>query len=490
MSGSAHILTLFAVVSFFSTCLGEVNEHSFRLGQVLPSDGLLGQVQQNATLFQEPESLDVDPLKHKSILPEVGHSSTVTIWLLITVALLANVSPWLWIGFRDNIKASAWGTKSFLNGGTPVSAGEKHKGEKSARGENTEANSIWIPIAITYMVAVSILYLIKEPERWSELLTGYVLSFLLAFAILMYAYKRFGHAAGKSENDVSGALMMNFFIFGGLLGICFTITFQSVEQSLFSKAVPSCSMIYLNRDPVMREPSILKPLTPWCSVVSAIMWILVEGLVEETGKAMWLFWRLRRHERDMPRNCFFNQCSTLSGADCCGGFFKLAPSPRHVLLCALACGAGYQCLENVKYGFHRTPLPEGFAARHHFAGVHPSLLMVSFFTFLSSALHIVWTGLIGAGLATHMFGHPHERPSLIATVLPSIVFHGVFDWGLASLHNLAMRTEMNVMETDSDTHMRWAFLSTIVTCFGASCCLLYRRVKNLPKDTDTNVSLL
>merc|ERR1712072_943257 len=93
--------------------------------------------------------------------------------------------------------------------------------------------------------------------------------------------------------------------------------------------------------------------TTLCQVKSALMWVLTPGLVEETFKAVWLFLRLYRNPEDLPRRCCLGVLPAAHSYDC-GCWHKLAPTPYHVILCSLACGAGFECLENVFYVFCKT----------------------------------------------------------------------------------------------------------------------------------------
>jgi len=426
----------------------------------------------------------------KTSEPSVICAVNFTYLPFVLILILVSAGPWLWIGCNDSAKTSAWGTKAFSRWSSPSSVYDPADALLPLNSPNSEqafeetmdadATSIWIPIVFTYMVAVSLLYLIKEPERWPELLTSYLMSFGMSIAINLSAYRRFGRPSPQDEYDVRPSMLINFAIYGGLLGIAYTVCFQPLERYFSSQAFPCCSGTHLNVDPLARWPAHLTKLTPSCGILSAFMWIMSEGLVEETGKAMWLFWRLRVTEGDLPRKCFFGQCSSRHAADCCGGWFKLAPSPRHVLLCALACGAGYDCLENIKHGFHRTPLPQEFEKTHHLRGVHPSLMMVVLSEFLTCNMHIAWTGLIGAGLAKQMFCRARDRVSLIATLLPSVILHGIFDWGLASLHGLFLRRHEN--SKTARLELTIFLIATIAMSFCTSCFLLHRRVQNLPTE--------
>ncbi|CAK0878001.1 unnamed protein product [Prorocentrum cordatum] len=163
-------------------------------------------------------------------------------------------------------------------------------------------------------------------------------------------------------------------------------------------------------------------------VIVAGMWILTPGLIEETGKAIWLFLRLRKSLGDLPETCFGCLPANTSRVFC--GWFKLAPTPYHVLLCSLAGGAGFECLENMKYVFSPSDrMPQ------------ESPVEVVFARALSSNLHMMWTGLIGLGLARRMFPSGGPGSSLLCVVMPSVVLHGLFDFGITLIQNVASRAD-------------------------------------------------
>merc|ERR1719420_2632436 len=95
---------------------------------------------------------------------------------LFVLTVLATAGPWLWIAFFNSTKVSAWGTtsmKPFLYSSpvphaSSLTMERRLTAAKHAESENHTASGIWIPVVVTYLFAVSLLYLIKEPERWPE----------------------------------------------------------------------------------------------------------------------------------------------------------------------------------------------------------------------------------------------------------------------------------------------------------------------------------
>merc|ERR1712100_366674 len=51
----------------------------------------------------------------------------------------------------------------------------------------------------------------------------------------------------------------------------------------------------------------------------------------------------------------------------------------------------------------------------------------------TSTLHMVWTGLIGYGLARHLFLPDQQKPNLFMVLLPSMIAHGLNDYALSAV---------------------------------------------------------
>eukprot|EP00933_Yihiella_yeosuensis_P072116 TRINITY_DN80421_c0_g1_i1.p1 TRINITY_DN80421_c0_g1~~TRINITY_DN80421_c0_g1_i1.p1 ORF type:complete len:173 (+),score=19.33 TRINITY_DN80421_c0_g1_i1:307-825(+) len=83
----------------------------------------------------------------------------------------------------------------------------------------------------------------------------------------------------------------------------------------------------------------------------------------------------------------------------------------------------------------------------------------------TSSVHMVWTGMIGYGLAKHLFLPEGERPRLVTVLLPSILCHGLYDYSLSALQGA------------SQTHDILLVLLLFAICIGTSvgsCCFLGR----------------
>lgn len=350
-------------------------------------------------------------------------SDNVAVWLLLIMSLSCSVGQWIWIGCRRTSDTSAWGTPEWTPSNR-IAQNPPRYFSQSFR-NNLEGRSLWFLVLLVGVVALLLYYLDQAPTYYIQITYGYACCWLTACVILFCVWRRIGKA-----NGVKWGLLANFFIFGGLLSTGFSLVLEGFEMALLSLAFPRCDMRWMD---VAVSGKHLRPaqITPVCETLSGIMCVLVPGLVEETWKSVWLFWRLRRSEADLPNAVCFGACSATSSSSCCGGWYKLAPTPYHVLLCALSLGAGFESMENVKYVFVNMPLRTSIE--------HRLLLPIASGRALTSGLHLVWTSLIGVGLARHIFLPIGRRPSLLAVVAPSMVLHGLYDYSLLTLSAVAIR---------------------------------------------------
>jgi len=265
---------------------------------------------------------------------------------------------------------------------------------------------------------------------------SYCLCWLPSFLLLFFAWWRVGVA-----NQVQAGLFAAFCISGGSLGILFAMVLEVMEEPAWSIVSPDCNLFKM-------------PLTLKCAASASAMWVLTPGLIEETGEAMWLFFRLRRRVEDVPAGCCCGAFGARPGG-CCGCWYKLALTPYHVVLCALAAGAGFGVVENTKYVF---------------SGLLPAWeLAVA--RVATSGLHMVWTGLIGWGLARRLFCTGCQRPSLLRVILPSIIMHGLFDYSLLGLSSLE-RYRTQVPSEERRVHIGGLFVITLFLSSCGACCAL------------------
>ncbi|CAE8599266.1 unnamed protein product, partial [Polarella glacialis] len=238
--------------------------------------------------------------------------------------------------------------------------------------------------------------------------------------------------------------------------VIFSLVLESLEEYSWAELSPSCNMMRI-------------PMTLGCNSLAATMWILTPGLVEETGKALWLFLRLRRVAEDLPSSCCLGMFPARGSFDC-GCWYKLAGTPYHVVLCALASGAGFESLENLKYVFMNTDAMKKMDDPH----VRLVLLGTACARLLTSGLHMVWTGLVGWGLARRLFLPEAKRPSLAEVMLPSIILHGLFDYAISAIAWTRVSNESGMIDEAESDELAVLFVLLFLGTALGSCFVLAR----------------
>eukprot|EP00929_Paragymnodinium_shiwhaense_P071036 TRINITY_DN36089_c0_g1_i2.p1 TRINITY_DN36089_c0_g1~~TRINITY_DN36089_c0_g1_i2.p1 ORF type:complete len:455 (+),score=27.12 TRINITY_DN36089_c0_g1_i2:71-1435(+) len=320
-------------------------------------------------------------------------------------------------------------------------AGTARRQPSSSFLQHAEGRAVWAVLLLVGFVCLFVHLHVHKTEGVKEsLLPAYILCWLGSFVIIGYTWYQVGR-----PNAVPPGLVANFFIWGGLLGVFISVVLNSDLMISWLKVSPQCNMA------VMMEAT-------WrCNALAATMWVLTPGLVEETFKAIWLFFRLRKAPDDFPGDgCLGWDCAGLparyplfgpvlrfiASLSDCRCWFKLAPTPAHVLLCAMACGAGFGCLENVMYVFCKTGTvtidtavcrPDANMMQKKITALTIASTRVA-----TSALHIVWTALIGIGLSRRMFSPPEERPWIITIVAPSMLTHGLYDYAVSAMQSVKL----------------------------------------------------
>merc|ERR1712194_472566 len=160
---------------------------------------------------------------------------------------------------------------------------------------------------------------------------GFTTCFCLGVAIVFCAW----HRVGK-PHDVELSLLARFFLQGGFLATACAMVLEGLETPFWQNLEKGCIAGHGNHTTFA--------MTLPCNLEDAAQYVLSPGLVEESFKALWLLWVLRPNEAALPGKCCF--CFPVAG---CGCWFKLAPTPYHVILCALALGAGFESVENLLY---------------------------------------------------------------------------------------------------------------------------------------------
>jgi len=371
-----------------------------------------------------------------------GNMSPATSCLLI--ALLGSIGPWIWIACRKDPTASAWSAPPLVD----VDTNDCRRLISQDFQDRLTGRSTWLVILFIFMAVVLHDYVEQKPEYFFTILLSYLLCFLTSSLVILFAWSRVG-----KPNGVRPGLLAVFFLSGGILGVIFAMIFEVFEESGWNGISRGCNMTHMIA-------------TPDCEALAAVMWILTPGLIEETGKALWLFFRFRRSPDQLPSHCCLGIFPASHSYDC-GCWYKLAPTPYHVVLSALAAGAGFECLENVKYVFVNTDALERLGAPGG-----GTLLEIAEMRCLTSGLHMVWTGIIGWGLAQRLFLSEGLRPSLLRVILPSIMLHGMYDYSLSALPAVAKGVKTGVLSEESgNLELDFFLLLLLISSFG-SCLLL------------------
>jgi len=246
-------------------------------------------------------------------------------------------------------------------------------------------------------------------------------------------------------------LLAVFFLSGGLLGALFACISEMLLMVSWDTLFPLC-----NIDRITRKQPV--PMTVECNGLLATMMILTPGMAEESFKAIWLFYRLRRRHTDVPSTCCWI-CPATRAFDC-GCWFKLAPTPYHVILAAMASGGGFEVFENLLYVF--------------LYGSHYQVTtgLVRAFT---AGLHVAWTGLIGIGLACRLFLPQNQRPSLPRVLLPSVLLYGLYDYSAVGLVSVSLDAEKREIPNQETVALVLLFFSMFLFTIFTTCILVGRR---------------
>ena len=206
--------------------------------------------------------------------------------------------------------------------------------------------------------------------------------------ILLLAWWRLG-------DGVPLGFLASMYLHSTILSIVLSAFGELLMTPIWARSFPDCQLGFT-------APHAISPRTERCGFLGFAAWLSIPGMIEETFKAVWFFYRLRRSPNDVPETCCGGMFFSQSNGDC-GWWFKLAPTPQHVLLAAVAAGAGFEAVENLSYGL---------AAKEVDLAL-PVVIIRGFFP-----LHICWTGMIGVGLARRLFLPRKQSPSLFGMLWP------------------------------------------------------------------------
>jgi len=367
--------------------------------------------------------------------------SLVSQYPLSTVLMVLSIYAllWIWIGMR-NANASAWGKPAYDVLLVPA----REISQRFAM--HLKGRRPWLYVVLAAALGLMFALIDSSGSHWLPNLAGYILCWLPCGGILSFAWLRLG-----KPNFVPLGLLAIFFLSGAFLGAFFACISEMLLMASWRALFPLC-----NYQRVARHQPI--PMTFECNSVLATMMILTPGLAEESFKAIWLFYRLRRRPEDLPSTCCCI-CPATRAFDC-GCWFKLAPTPYHVILAAMASGGGFEVLENLIYVF-----VYGSADQKVTTGLARAL---------SSGLHVTWTGLIGIGLACRLFLPQNQRPSLPRVLLPSILLHGLFDYSALGIASVSLDTEHNKLPMQETGPLLLLFFSMLLFTIFTSCILIGR----------------
>lgn len=266
--------------------------------------------------------------------------------------------------------------------------------------------------------------------------------------ILLLAWWRLG-------DGVPLGFLASMYLHSTILSIVLSAFGELLMTPIWARSFPDCQLGFT-------APHAISPRTERCGFLGFAAWLSIPGMIEETFKAVWFFYRLRRSPNDVPETCCGGMFFSQSNGDC-GWWFKLAPTPQHVLLAAVAAGAGFEAVENLSYGL---------AAKE----VDLALPVVIIRGFIP--LHICWTGMIGVGLARRLFLPRKQSPSLFGMLWPAMLLHGMSDYSVILFETfvtakdpggcaLAMMLELCVWLV---TFARFAVASGLRLSSPRSCC--------------------
>jgi len=208
--------------------------------------------------------------------------------------------------------------------------------------------------------------------------------------ILLLAWWRLG-------DGVTLGFLASMYLHSTLLSVFLSAFTELLMTPLWTRSFPDCQLGFT-------AAHAISPQTEHCEFLGFAAWLCIPGMIEETFKAVWFFFRLRRSVDDVPETCCCGMFFSQSSGDC-GWWFKLAPTPQHVLLAAVAAGAGFEAVENLEYGLAMASTEANMAL--------PVVIIRGFFP-----MHICWTGMIGVGLARRLFLPRKQSPSLFGTLWP------------------------------------------------------------------------
>jgi len=127
----------------------------------------------------------------------------------------------------------------------------------------------------------------------------------LPVAILAFSWWRLGQG-------VELGFVASMYLHSTLLGVACSFVGEFLLSLLWTASVPDCELGFTGTG----KDAMLISLTEKCEVLGAAAWLGIPGVIEETFKAIWLFYRLRRSDADVPTTCCCGGCWSTSSRDC------------------------------------------------------------------------------------------------------------------------------------------------------------------------------
>jgi RsiW-degrading membrane proteinase PrsW (M82 family) len=215
-------------------------------------------------------------------------------------------------------------------------------------------------------------------------------------------------------------LLAESFWWGGIGGVLCAIIGEVNTSAFFAAISPDCNTGTTHIDDSPSEA---------CQVGLLVQLIMIPGFWEELFKAIWVcirfkkeaMWTLpvedvcgeRTRTERVPRTTCYCFPSTI-----CTFWWRVASRPEAVFLSAMAAAAGFEAIENIEYMF-----PVTFNKRN---SMEVNMAINLFRAVL--ATHVLWSGLVGIRFAQRLFAPDDKKPSLVMTLLPSMVLHGLWDF--------------------------------------------------------------
>ena len=137
--------------------------------------------------------------------------------------------------------------------------------------------------------------------------------------ILLLAWWRLG-------DGVTLGFLASMYLHSTLLSVFLSAFTELLMTPLWTRSFPDCQLGFT-------AAHAISPRTEPCEFLGFAAWLCIPGMIEETFKAVWFFFRLRRSVDDVPETCCCGMFFSQSSGDC-GWWFKLAPAATRTVGCS------------------------------------------------------------------------------------------------------------------------------------------------------------